>query len=227
MCEISRKNYLSSGQDGLYRIGDGVEHGLDDRNGQFIPNFTNSMPHFFKLISWRVWRICLSVIHYLIFSFGDRSEDRAGQGSNRKTFVSRRTSAVRAICGLALPCWKITLGRLRNQGSTAGRNNWEMYRYAFKLSSIRTRQMHVVYSVASQTITPGGRPLCRYRMNVDIERFQGAYRYVYSHQNTARRTVNRLKRWHFDAPVSKFFVRYTRDAVSHYATLPREAAVFF
>lgn len=67
----------------------------------------------------------------------------------------------------------------------------EMYRSVFRLPSIRSRDVHVVYPIAVQTITPDARFLCRYRMRAGDERSPRSIQTLIRHENTARRTGNR------------------------------------
>ncbi|GFU67795.1 hypothetical protein TNCV_4684161 [Trichonephila clavipes] len=59
------------------------------------------------------------------------------------------------------------------QALMIGHNHWakvlEMYRSAFKLPSIRTRNVSIVYPIIVQTITLGAGPLCRYQMQTSDE----------------------------------------------------------
>ena len=106
-----------------------------------------------------------------MFSVGDRYGDRVRQGSNRTPCVSRKIRTRRATHGLALACWKMTFGRPIRQNTTTGCKMLERYRSAFKLPSIRIREMLVVYPMATKIITQGARILYRYRMQVGDMRF--------------------------------------------------------
>lgn len=66
-----------------------------------------------------------------MFLMGDRSDHRSGdrtsQDRNRTSRVSRKIRTQRAICGLALYCWKMVFDRPRIQGTATGRMMSEMY----------------------------------------------------------------------------------------------------
>ena len=82
-----------------------------------------------------------------------------------------------------------------------------MYRYAFKLPSIRTRGVRVVYPKAAHIMTPGSGSLCRCRTQSGDLRILGASRNINGHQNTTRRIGTSLKRRHCAFYVWSFIVR--------------------
>ncbi|KAF8792930.1 hypothetical protein HNY73_004468 [Argiope bruennichi] len=125
----------------------------------------------------------------------------------------------RSTCGIELSYSKMALSKPRRLGTAIGNKMSKMYRSAFKLQSIRTRDAHAMYPMAAQTITLDA---------VDIECKQticgllGASRHVYGHQNSVRRTGTRLKRRHCTSPVSTFVVRGTKVTISLYVALSSE-----
>lgn len=112
------------------------------------------------------WRACLTVIHEQMFLMDDRSVDHAGHGSNRVPRVSMKVKTLRETYGLELSFRKMVFGSPQRQGTTIGSKRSEMYRSAVKLTSIRTRDVHFVYPMATQIITLDAKSLCLYRMKV-------------------------------------------------------------
>lgn len=89
-----------------------------------------------------------------MFSLGDKSEEYAGQG-NWISCVSKKVRKWHATCSLALSCWKRVFDRHQRQNTTIWCKMLEMYRSAFKLSLIQTREVCIMYPISTQTITPG------------------------------------------------------------------------
>lgn len=83
----------------------------------------------------------------------------------------------------------------------------ELYRSAFKLLSIRTRDVRVTYPMRAQIITTSERSQCWYWNRKAAKVLLETSRYVYGHQNTAHRTGICLKRQDCTSPVSSFVVR--------------------
>ena len=94
-------------------------------------------------------------------SVSDRSGEHVGQGSNQLTCVSGKLRTKSATCGHALSCWKMTFDRPLRQSIIIGRKMSEMYQLVFKLPSIRTRNVRLLYPIAALTITLDAVPLCR------------------------------------------------------------------
>lgn len=117
------------------------------------------------------WWASLSAIHVQMFSVGDRSRDRSGRGSNKTPCVAWKVRTRRTASSLLLSCWRISFDRPRRWGTTTGRKLWEIYRSAFKLLSIWTRDVRVLYPMAAQSITRDTRSLSRWRMQTSDERF--------------------------------------------------------
>lgn len=98
------------------------------------------------------------------FLMDDRSVDHADQGSSPLVPIKFKTR--RKTYGLALSFRKMAFGSLQRQGTTNRRKRSEMYRSAIKLRSIRTRDVHVVYLMATQIIMLHVKSLCLYRIKV-------------------------------------------------------------
>lgn len=160
-----------------------------------------------------------------MFSKVDRSGDHEDQSSNQRPSVSRKVRAQRAACDLGFSCWEMAFGRLQRRETTTGHKFWEMYQSTFKLSSIRTRDVHDVYPTVVQSIKPGLGSLCWSRMQADDECSPRSLQTRNSHQITARINETRLKRRCCATPVSSFVVRHAWVAFSLYVALSREAAV--
>lgn len=101
--------------------------------------------------------IKLSTIHGQMFSIDDRSRDPAVQGNNQLVCVSRKVGTRLATCSVALYCCNIAFDSAQSQGKITGHKMTEMYQSAFKLPSVWTRHVRVVYLMAAQTITTGAR----------------------------------------------------------------------
>ena len=82
-----------------------------------------------------------------MFLISDRSGGRASQGNIRIPYVTRKVRTRRATFA-----------------TSSGLKLLEMHWSAFKLLSIRSRDVRVMYQIAAQNITPGARPLCLHRM---------------------------------------------------------------
>ena len=97
-----------------------------------------------------------------------------------------------------------------------------MYLSEFNLQSIQTRDVRVVYQVATQTITPGAGPLYRYRMQADDVRSSRSFQTRIYPSESCTQNRTRLKRRHCASPVSSFVLRCT---ISLYSSLLKATEV--
>lgn len=161
-----------------------------------------------KWVGEGLWAI-LSATHGQIFSMDCKSGHRAAIGK-----VLRKVRTQCATCGLALFSWKMESVKPRGFSTMTGHKLSEMYRSAFKLSSIWKLEMSVpctqwLPKPSQQVKGPYADIKCKQVMNG----FLGAFRHVYGHQNTACRTLSHLKR-HCVTSLSNFVNQCTRIAIS-------------
>ena len=141
----------------------------------------------------------------------DGCGDHADQGSNRISCVLRKFRTRHATYDLASYFWKMVLSRPIRQ-ETTGRKMFVMYWSIFKLPSIETREVLVLYSMVMQTIIQIDGPYADIECKKAKCGLLGASRHVYNYQNFACRTQTCLKRRDCAYSLSTFFVRWTRDS---------------
>lgn len=119
----------------------------------------------------------------------NRPEDRAGQGSIRIPWVSRKVRTQCVTLGLALSCWKMAVCRDRRQVQSLGCKISEMYRSAFTLLCQSERKMCVSYTQCQpKTSHQVQSPYVNIEYKQATSVLLGVSRYVYGHQNSLRRT---------------------------------------
>ena len=139
----------------------GVELGLGDGNGLLISCCFKCMPHFISLVNWRkVTGQSLSNPWLDVF------KGRHFWRPYKSGQPVRSCTLPNALCieeSQNTMCYN-PLGRSLRWDVTTERKMSEMYWFAFKLPSIRTRDVHVLYPMATQIITPVAKLLYRHRM---------------------------------------------------------------
>ncbi|GFS59125.1 hypothetical protein TNCV_70041 [Trichonephila clavipes] len=101
----------------------------------------------------------------------------------------------------------------------------EMYRSTFKLATIQTRNVHVVYPMVAQIITPSTGLLCRYRKQVGDEWSHRSLQTRIRPSEYFTQNQTRLKSRHCYTSVTSFRVRRSRVTVSFYYATSKEAKV--